>query len=63
MNEAPRNAFVLPWNDPELLASIVAENRDRIAAIMMEPVMGNAGVIPPQPGFLDQARASKQSKA
>ncbi len=47
---------VVPWNDAEILARLLEENGDSIAGVMMEPVMGNAGVIPPAPGFLETAR-------
>lgn len=57
MNDAPYNAFILPWNDIRALEKLVAKEKDKIAGIIMEPIMGNAGVIPPVPGFLEKARA------
>jgi glutamate-1-semialdehyde 2,1-aminomutase len=45
---------IVPWNDPEALHEAVA--RHRPAAILAEPVPANMGVVPPQPGFLEQLR-------
>jgi len=53
---APFNAYVLPWNDLELLESFLAENGKNIAAVLMEPVMGNSGVIPPGSDYLSGVR-------
>jgi glutamate-1-semialdehyde 2,1-aminomutase len=43
---------VLPWNDQAAVERLVAERGHEIAAILTEPIMGNTGVIPPQPGYL-----------
>ena len=43
---------VLPWNDQDAVERLVAERGGEIAAILTEPIMGNTGVIPPQPGYL-----------
>ncbi|MBI2435155.1 MAG: aspartate aminotransferase family protein [Candidatus Hydrogenedentes bacterium] len=58
MNGAPRDAIVLPWNDADTLSALMAARGEEIAAIIMEPVAGNAGVIPPRPGFLQCARVA-----
>lgn len=52
-----RDAFVAPWNDAEALARCLDRHAGRIAAVLMEPVMGNGGVIPPLPGYLEAVRA------
>ena len=44
------------YNDIESVRLLVNENKDKIAAIIIEPVAGNTGVIPPQPGFLAALR-------
>jgi glutamate-1-semialdehyde 2,1-aminomutase len=49
-------AFVLPWNDADALADLMASSGDQVAAVIMEPVMINAGVIEPVPGYLQRAR-------
>ncbi|WP_435119101.1 aspartate aminotransferase family protein [Amycolatopsis thermoflava] len=48
--------IVLPWNDPDQLAAVLTEGADQIAAVIMEPVMINAGVIEPLPGYLERVR-------
>lgn len=45
-----------PFNDTEALADIVEEYRDDLAAVLMEPVMGNAGPILPEDGYLEEVR-------
>jgi len=47
---------VLPWNDQGVVERLVAERRGEIAAILTEPIMGNTGVIPPRPGYLEFLR-------
>jgi glutamate-1-semialdehyde 2,1-aminomutase len=48
--------IVLPFNDPEAASRVFSEHPRRIAAIIVEPVVANAGVIGPRPGFLEQLR-------
>jgi len=47
---------VLPWNDVDAVEQLVAERGQEIAAILTEPIMGNTGVIPPKPGYLQALR-------
>ena len=47
---------VLPWNDRDAVERLVEERGHEIAAILTEPIMGNTGVIPPQPGYLEFLR-------
>jgi len=64
MGGAPHNAYVLPWNDIGALQDFVERNSRKIAALIMEPVMGNAGVIPPAPGYLESvAQLAKDNGA
>ncbi len=48
--------IVLPWNDLDLVERTLAQHHHEIAAIVTEPVMCNAGCIPPEPGFLQGLR-------
>lgn len=48
--------IVAPYNEPELLASILEAHSGEIAAIIVEPVQFNIGVVPPRPGYLEQLR-------
>jgi glutamate-1-semialdehyde 2,1-aminomutase len=47
---------VLPYNDRAAVAFAFAEHAGRIAAVVVEPVAANVGVIPPAPGFLEDLR-------
>ncbi|ADR36396.1 glutamate-1-semialdehyde 2,1-aminomutase [Oceanithermus profundus DSM 14977] len=44
------------YNDPEALEAVFAHHGENIAAVIFEPVVGNAGVIPPKPEFLAALR-------
>jgi glutamate-1-semialdehyde 2,1-aminomutase len=47
---------VLPWNDADALKRLFAASGKSIAALILEPVVGNMGTVPPAPGFLELAR-------
>jgi glutamate-1-semialdehyde 2,1-aminomutase len=49
-------AIVLPYNDPGTVTEAFAAQPGRIAAVVVEPVVANAGVIPPAPGYLEHLR-------
>ncbi|MFH8367679.1 aspartate aminotransferase family protein [Streptomyces sp. NPDC018031] len=46
----------LPWNDAEAVRDFFTRNGDQVAAVILEPVLANAGVLPPAPGFLQLLR-------
>ena len=48
--------FVEKWNDFEGVEKTIKQHHREIAAIILEPVMANATVIPPEPGFLRHLR-------
>jgi glutamate-1-semialdehyde 2,1-aminomutase len=50
-------AIVLPHNDAAAVTDAFTAQPGRIAAVVVEPVVANAGVIPPLPGYLEQLRA------
>jgi glutamate-1-semialdehyde 2,1-aminomutase len=54
--EALADNIVIPWNDVVALERAFAEHADEIAAVIMEPVMLNAGSIVPADGYLQYAR-------
>jgi glutamate-1-semialdehyde 2,1-aminomutase len=56
LNGAPRDSLLVQFNDLDALERCLADHRDDVAAVIMEPVMGNAGVIPPRPGYLQGVR-------
>jgi glutamate-1-semialdehyde 2,1-aminomutase len=47
---------VAPFNDPDAVADAFRRHGDRIAAVIVEPVAGNMGCVPPLPGFLERLR-------
>ncbi|MGA8492556.1 MAG: aminotransferase class III-fold pyridoxal phosphate-dependent enzyme, partial [Terriglobales bacterium] len=56
MNEAPLNAYVVRWNDANALFEALERMSNSVAAVVMEPIMGNAIVIPPAPAYLAAVR-------
>jgi len=50
------DTLVLPYNDIALLEEAFYRHGERIAAVIVEPVAGNMGVVPPVPGFLQRLR-------
>jgi glutamate-1-semialdehyde 2,1-aminomutase len=50
------DTIVLPYNDVDAVAAAVARYGEGLAAILVEPVAGNMGVVPPAPGFLEALR-------
>lgn len=62
MNGAPHNLLVVRWNDLAALERCLIDHRGQVAAVVMEPIMGNAGVIPPDPQFLAGARELVQDE-
>jgi glutamate-1-semialdehyde 2,1-aminomutase len=51
-----QDTLLAPFNDLEAVEKIIAQNKDQIAAIIIEPVAGNMGCIPPKKGFLEGLR-------
>jgi glutamate-1-semialdehyde 2,1-aminomutase len=51
-----KDTIVCKYNDADAVASAVAEYGEGLAAIIVEPVAGNMGVVPPAPGFLEVLR-------
>jgi glutamate-1-semialdehyde 2,1-aminomutase len=48
--------IALPYNDLDRVEQVFSERGDKIAAVITEPVSGNMGCVPPQPGFLEGLR-------
>ena len=46
------NTLLVPFNDPEALAAALKANSGQVAAVLIEPIAGSMGVIPPEPGYL-----------
>lgn len=54
--DCARHTMVAPYNDAKAVEEIFAAAGGRVAAVIVEPVAANAGVIPPAPGFLESLR-------
>jgi len=53
---ASEDTLIAQWNDLPGTAAILDEHRGRVAALLLEPLAVNGGVIPPDPGFLEGLR-------
>ena len=51
------DTIVCPYNDLDAAAAAVARFGEGLACVFVEPVAGNMGVVPPEPGFLEALRA------
>ena len=51
----------LPYNDIDAFAALMEHEGDGIAAVIVEPVAGNMGTVPPAPGFLEALREKTES--
>ena len=55
------DTVVAPYNDLVAAASAVERYGEGLACILVEPVAGNMGVVPPEPGFLEALRALSEA--
>jgi glutamate-1-semialdehyde 2,1-aminomutase len=53
---AARDTLTVRFNDVEALGTVFAEHGETVAAVIVEPVAANMGVVPPEPGFLEGLR-------
>jgi glutamate-1-semialdehyde 2,1-aminomutase len=57
-----KHTVVLPWNDQEACAEILAREADQIAGLIVDPLLCNAGLVPPAEGFLEFLREETQRR-
>jgi glutamate-1-semialdehyde 2,1-aminomutase len=50
------NVLVLPFNEVEAAAQLIEQQGENLAAVIVEPVMGSAGMIPAEQGYLEMLR-------
>lgn len=50
------DTLLAKYNDPLQVEAILSANRGEVAAVLVEPVSGNMGLVPPDPGFLEELR-------
>jgi glutamate-1-semialdehyde 2,1-aminomutase len=53
---AAADTIVIPYNDLDAAAEAVMRHGEGLAAIIVEPVAANMGVVPPEPGYLETLR-------
>ncbi len=58
--EIAKLTFVLPYNDAEAVKELFGKEGEKIAAVIVEPVAGNMGVVPPEGDFLKVLREETQ---
>lgn len=51
-----KDTLIAPFNDLNAIEEIIQKNPNEIAALILEPVVGNMGCVPPQPGYLQGLR-------
>jgi glutamate-1-semialdehyde 2,1-aminomutase len=54
--ETTRNTILIPFNDQQAVDDLIQKQPEEIAAIIVEPIMGNVGCIPPKKGYLEFLR-------
>jgi glutamate-1-semialdehyde 2,1-aminomutase len=55
--ESVANTLVTPYNDADAVRELLQSHPGEIAAVLVEPVAGNMGVVPPREGYLEALRA------
>lgn len=54
--------ITVPFNDPEAFMEAMDKWGDELAAILIEPIVGNFGIVEPKPGFLELVHATAKQK-
>jgi glutamate-1-semialdehyde 2,1-aminomutase len=52
-----KHVVVLPWNDAGACEAIIEKEAPHLAAVLVDPLLGIGGIIPPVDGFLERLRA------
>jgi glutamate-1-semialdehyde 2,1-aminomutase len=52
--------IAVPYNDLDAVEAMFRKTGDRVACVIVEPVAGNMGCVPPEPGFLEGLRRITQ---
>ena len=56
VSDLAKNTLNVPYNDAQAVKELFSKMGKEIACLIVEPVGGNMGVVPPQPGFLELLR-------
>ncbi len=60
--DSVKNTLQVPFNDAAALTDTLENNSGEVAAVIIEPVMGNVGPIPPEEGYLSEVRKITEEK-
>ena len=64
VDDLAKNTLTLPFNDAKRVKDLFTAEGDRIACVIVEPIGGNMGVVPPKAGFLETLReVTKEANA
>jgi glutamate-1-semialdehyde 2,1-aminomutase len=53
---AVADTIIVPFNDEAAMAAAFSANKGQVAALIIEPIPGNMGLVPPKPGYLQSLR-------
>ncbi len=53
---AAADTLLAPFNDAEAVERLLEANPGQVAAVLLEPIAGNMGLVPPRPGYLERLR-------
>lgn len=51
-----KHTYNVPYNDADALAALFEECGDELSCVILEPVAGNMGCVPPSPGYLEKVK-------
>lgn len=60
--DTAKNTLVARYNDEKTTSKVLRDHAGEIAAVIVEPAVGNLGPIPPKPGFLETLREITEQK-
>jgi glutamate-1-semialdehyde 2,1-aminomutase len=58
--ETTQNTIVVPYNDGVKFEEVIKKNQGDLAAVIVEPILGNIGLVPPEEGFLETLREATE---
>jgi len=56
-----RDVLVAPFNNSEAAEKLIKENKKELAAVIVEPMLGSTGQIPPEEGYLESLREATEA--
>lgn len=62
LEEQAQFTLALPFNSPDAVEQAFAHYKDQIAAVIVEPIVGNMGCVPPLAGYLEMLREATRSQ-